>query len=147
MNKTFIIEPSCSPFGKHEVTVIGEVSKVMMSCGGGMGGCSWNEFGTITGDTKNDAFVTLTDAVSGETKQLNTRFIVTVETKKLVKVVTDVTPHVNYTKKVCKSAVQTTYYYIDLSDNAVGSCNRQSLHDNDWLNEHHRRIYSETIKK
>lgn len=141
MNKNYVIEPSNSPVGKHQVTEVGLIKKVKMSCGGGMGGSVWNEFGTITGDIYKDNFVTLRDAISGEEKALNTKYIVKVEDKKLIEVLTDITPFKNYGKKVCEKAFRTIYYYIDLTDTAVATMNRNTLKDNEALKD--RKIYEE----
>ena len=110
-----------------------------------MGGSRWDEYGTITGDVYKDNFITLTEAVTGVTKDINTKFIVEVENKTLVKVVTDITPHVNYSSKRCKSCIETTYYWIDLGDHAVGSRDRNTLAGNKSLESHI--VYQETDQK
>ena len=145
MNKTISIEPSRSPFGEHKVENLGLIKEVLMSCGGGMGGAYWKEHGDVAGNLNENKFVVLTDAITGETKDLNTRFIVEIEDKQLIKVTTDLTPHYNYGHTTCKSAVETIYYAVDKSDKVVASSTRNTLAGNKSLEDN--RIYSEIIKK
>lgn len=146
MNKKIVIVPTYSPSKNHLVLVLGDVTKVKMSCGGGMGGSKWYEFGGFENKPKIGEFVNFVDAVSGETKIINPNYIVEVEEKKLVKVTTDVTEWKNYNKKVCNKAIHIAYYWFDKTDKVIGSVERygvenakseRSLEDN--------LIYSEII--
>ena len=117
MNKTIIIKSNYSPYGSHEVKNLGIFSRVLMSCGGGMGGSKWYEYGTFEETPQVGKMATLVDAVSGEKKTINPNYIVSIEEKKLVRVVTDVTAWKNYNKKVCTKATHTSYYWFDKSHN------------------------------
>lgn len=146
MKKTYKIEPSRSPFGEHKVENLGTIKEILMSCGGGMGGAQWNEYGEIAGNLNENKFVVLTKAITGQTKDLNTANIVTVKDKQLIKVTTDLTPHYNYGgRKTCNSAVETIYYVVDTSDTVVASNDRNTLAGNKELSN--CVIYSEIIKK
>lgn len=145
MNKTYKIEPSRSPFGEHKVENLGTIKEILMSCGGGMGGAKWREHGEIAGNLNENKFVVLTKVITGQTKDLNTANIVTVEDKQLIKVTTDLTPHYNYGCKTCESAVETTYYAVDTSDKVVATNDRKTLAGNKELSN--CVIYSEIIKK
>lgn len=145
MNKTYKIEPSRSPFGEHKVENLGTIKEILMTCGGGMGGAQWKEHGEIAGNLNENKFVVLTKVITGQTKDLNTANIVTVEDKQLIKVTTDLTPFYNYGRKTCNSAEETIYYAVDTSDKVVASNDRNTLVGNKELTN--CVIYSEIIKK
>lgn len=142
MNKTYKIQSTRSPYGEHKVETIGTINKVLMTCGGGMGGAQWSEFGSFKSDPEIGKMTEFVDAVTGETKVLNPQYIVEIEKKTLVKVTTDQTAHYNYSSKVCDKAIETRYIWIDLSDTAIADPNRNNPKDE--LQSH--TIFQEVVK-
>lgn len=116
MKQTYIIGPSKNPYKSHNVTELGEFMKVTMTCGGGMGGARWEEYGTFVTLPNGNTLCEFKDAITGSTVQLGTAYIVKIETVKIIKATTDVTPHYNYHEKKFKSAVETFYYAINPED-------------------------------
>ena len=146
MNKNIVIAPTYSPNAGHEVKNLGIINKVVMSCGGGMGGSRWNEYGKFNSIPEIGNMVQFVDAVSGETKTINPSFIVKIEEVQLVKVTTDVTPHANYAVKSCNKATHTTYYWFDKSDTISGVREYQrGAMDADKLKDNI--IYTEYVKE
>lgn len=104
----------CSPcefIGSEEK----EVSRVKMSCGGGMGGSVWYEYGKFD-NLDSNKLCEFTDAITGEKKTLNTSFVVKIESGTIVKMSFDTTAHANYNTKICKKQTHTIYRYIKTSD-------------------------------
>jgi hypothetical protein len=99
------------------------MTKVEMSCGGGMGGSHWYEYGwfkTKPQIGQATELVEFVSAVSGETKTINPNFIVTFEDKKLVKTTTDVTAWRNFGVKRYKKSTHIAYYCFDITDEVSG---------------------------
>lgn len=65
-------------FGKHPVT------EVHLSCGGGMGGSSWKLYVKEMGTPDENGMIEVT-LYNGSTKKLNTRYIVEVQKKVIVR--------------------------------------------------------------
>lgn len=147
MNKNIVICPTYSPNAGHEVKNLGIINKVRMSCGGGMGGSTWYEYGKFKSTPKIGELVEFVDAVSGETKSINPSFIVKVEQVQLVKVTTDVTPHANYAVKSCDKATHTTYYWFDKTDSISGIREHHTFGVMDSNKLKDNIIYSEYVKE
>lgn len=91
------------------------VYKVEMSCGGGMGGSHWFEYGEIKGDIKTDNIVTLVDAYTKEEKILNRNFIVSIKKVNFITYTWDITEWANYNGKTCNKKTAVLLYAIPLS--------------------------------
>jgi hypothetical protein len=103
----------CTLIGSDEK----EISKVTISCGGGMGGSKWCEYGNFE-HLESNQLCGFKDAITGERRTINTAFVVEVETGKLVKVDWDTTAHANYgaSKPRCEKCIHTRYYFIPTDD-------------------------------
>jgi len=117
MIKDITIPHPCSPCESHRVINLGTVSRVEITCGGGMGGLHWYVYGTFDEKPQIGKMAYLTDEISGEQITINPNYIVTIKEKQLVKVESDVTPHTNYNGKTCKKHIKIQYYWFDLMDN------------------------------
>lgn len=113
MKKTTIREigAPCSPCNFIESKTT-KVLKIKMSCGGGVGGSVWDEYGTTKDDFSKGGFITLKSAFTNEEITINTRFVVKAEEVQLVTMVWDTTPHANYNRSTCKKQTKTCYYCL-----------------------------------
>ena len=73
-----------------------EIERVLMSCGGGLGGAQWYEYGDFVDEPKMEEFVRFKDYFTGETKVLNPRFIVKIEDRKVARIESDLTQNHNF---------------------------------------------------
>ena len=114
-NEPYKIFSTCSPSETPIVVDNKNIIVVTMSCGGGFGGSKWNEhFDAVELDTiPSDKLMIFTDAISGEKKIINTKYIVKVEEKQMLKVYQDITKWKNYNKKVCNKCYTERYLAID----------------------------------
>jgi hypothetical protein len=110
--KTIKIGPSCSPntyIVSHEII---KGKKILVSFGGGLGGSSKTYHCTkVYIPQPADSLRTLT-LLSGEEIHVNGRFIVEICDRNYVKVVSNVTGHRNYYKKVCSKAIETEIFEL-----------------------------------
>lgn len=84
---------------------------IKMSCGGGLGGSKWEELvecGAVNKQSEN--LVEVTDFFTRHKKIINTRFVVTAETKRVVAIGFDMTANVNFKSKFLH------YYLIEEDD-------------------------------
>jgi hypothetical protein len=105
---------------------MGVVSRVEMTCGGGMGGSHWYVYGNFKEKPQIGQMAYLTDEISGEQITINPNYIVTIKAKQLVKVETDVTPHTNYSRTTCKKHIKIQYYWFDLMDSITAGSSYDS---------------------
>ena len=104
----------CSPcefIGSEEK----KVSKVKMSCGGGVGVSKWYEYGEFE-NLDSNKLCKFTDAITGETKTINTSFVVKIESGTMVKTSFDTTGHANYHLKTCEKQTHIIYQFIPAGD-------------------------------
>jgi hypothetical protein len=115
-NKTIKIGLPCTPSRilSHEKV---ETSKVLISYGGGMGGASQKHY--CTDVLERDKGMWRLTLLSGEMIEVNPAFIVSVEPRTLVKVVSDTTAHANYHSKVCKERILTEYIGLQFGEDYV----------------------------
>lgn len=116
MNKIYKIGVPKSPCKKQNIEIVGPVSVVMMTCGGGMGGCQWKEYGSFVKEPEIGKMAKFISATTGEEITINPAYIVNIKTKKLVKVTSDTTLWRNYNKVECKKRIETHYFWFDESD-------------------------------
>jgi hypothetical protein len=104
--KTVTIGLPCTPsknISKEEM----KVTEILVSWGGGMGGSSQRLYGKVLLGATEECLVFQT--IQGEEIEIGTKYIVTKKSVTLVKIVTDVTAHWNYTNIRCKEAIETEY--------------------------------------
>lgn len=116
MKKIYELGLTKSPCKSHKVENLGPVSVVHMTCGGGMGGSSWREYGSFETEPEIGKMAKFVSAITGEEKTINPAYIVSIETKALVKVTSDTTPWRNYHRTECKKRIETMYLCFDESD-------------------------------
>ena len=75
------------------------IEKVTMSCGGGLGGSKWEEYGTFIDEAKPNTLAKFKNYITGEVKVLNTSYVVMIESRKVVKIESDVTQNHNFNHK------------------------------------------------
>jgi hypothetical protein len=110
--RTLLVGKPCSPSEtiSHEVI---EMKRVLITYGGGMGGAHKQYY---TKEIRKEQAINGSwniETIDGKKIQLMPNFIVEVEETKVLKLVTDVTGHRNYNKKVCEKSILTEYF--DLS--------------------------------
>lgn len=112
---TYKIYKSVTPSERPIVVDVKDIIVVTMSCGGGMGGSKWKEYFDAVGieSIPSEQMVTFTDAVTGKKERINTKFIVKVEEKQMLKVYQDITKWKNYDKVVCKKCYRESYIALD----------------------------------
>lgn len=97
-----------------------QIQRVRISCGGGMGGSSWFEYGKALDPIEPNKIIRFRCYITGEVKFINTSFVVTVENKKVAKVESDCTRNSNFKNK------KTIHYWL-MAPNAkfelVDKCN------------------------
>lgn len=114
-NDTYKICRIYSPSVAPKVIDVKDIIVVTMTCGGGMGGSHWKEyFNAVDIDTiPTDKIVSYTDAITGKKKAINTRYLVNVEEKQMLKVYDDITGWKNYHGKVCDKCFVERYLVLD----------------------------------
>jgi len=102
---------SCSPSKilSHEKV---KVIKVLVSWGGGMGGASESYYCLSIDKTIDTGKFWELTFLDGKTKNVNPTFVVSFEDEILVKVVSDITEHMNYRQKTCKKSITTEYILL-----------------------------------
>ena len=113
-NEPYKIYKSCSPSKTPVVVEEKDILVVKMTCGGGMGGSCWDEF-FLTEDLSSipsDALHTFTDAITGEEKSINTKYVVKIEGRQMLKVYQDITEWKNYHKKTCDKCYEERYIVL-----------------------------------
>ena len=91
-----------------------KVKKVKMTCGGGMGGASWDEYVVDFPETPKCDLIKVTN-YKGEKMTLNTRYVVKVTDSQIVIITTDSqNPHYYGTKR---------FYYETPCDDDIVLCN------------------------
>lgn len=135
--KTLKIGKSCSPSTiiSHESVVVDELT---LSYGGGIGGSK--EILYITNSkplgTKNIEVILL----NGENITINLDFMVKTREVKLIKVVADITEHLNYHKHTCSKAIETQYILLEHNQKYDFSYEYQSR-------TNLKVVYSDTVKE
>lgn len=86
-----------------------KITRLLMSCGGGMGGIKWYEYVEREDDIEPDSIQTFVDAITGKRKRLNTRFLVVADDFTLVIARLD-NKNENY------PLGETNYYYLTEDD-------------------------------
>lgn len=114
-NEVYEIGKSCTPSETPKVVEVKDIIVVSMTCGGGMGGSCWDEyFDAVDLDSiPTEKIVSYTDAITGKKKVINTRYLVNVEEKQMLKVYQDITEWKNYHKKVCDKCYTETFIVLD----------------------------------
>ena len=100
---------SCTPStitGTKEINV----NKLLLSFGGGMGGSNITYYATSI--KKNTDFWDIT-LYTGEKVEINPSFIVSNKTRKIVKVIADITQYINYSSKKLNSSIESRYFCLD----------------------------------
>jgi hypothetical protein len=107
MSKLIKISNGCSP-STHVSDEVISVNRVRISYGGGMGGANESIYTTaIYKEQAINGMWIMVDITNGMERQINPRFIVSVDKVNVVKVVTDITEHTNFHKVVCKQNILT----------------------------------------
>jgi len=114
-NDTYKIYKSVTPSELPVVVDVKDIIVVTMSCGGGFGGSKWAEhFDAVDIESiPSEKIMVFTDAVTGKKVPINTRFIVKVEEKQMLKVYQDITAWKNYHKVVCNKCYRESYLALD----------------------------------
>ena len=108
--KPIKIYPNCSP-SKHLChREIDDVKKITVSFGGGMGGVN-KVYHAVSLIEKDDNFYSAV-LYTSEIIHINKRFVVLIEARKLVEVVSDITEHSYYNKEKHNKLIETIYYEL-----------------------------------
>lgn len=127
MKKTnYVIGVPCSP-AKPMGATIQNVTRILMSFGGGMGGSTKTYYATKVIGINDREIVIKT--FNGQDLTINPRFIVESEVMNLVKVVTDTLPWKNYNNTTFKKHITTEYILIGPNDTYSISTNLTHRHD------------------
>lgn len=105
--KTIRIGTPCSPSYKVSDELL-HVKKVLVSYGGSIGGNSKTYYYTEIDGYSNPLMHKIT-LLNGEVIYVNPKFIVEIKDRDIIKLVTNITAHRNYTSKVCSKAIMTEY--------------------------------------
>ena len=103
---------ACSPSTITDVQELA-VTKFLVSYGGGMGGANQTHYALDYKKTKDYYVLYL---LNGNTIEINPRFVVSKQDKKVVRIETDATGHGNYGGKTCKKSILIHHYAMDISD-------------------------------
>jgi hypothetical protein len=119
MTKIITFGLPCTPAKiiKHEITQ--NIERVLLSYGGGIGGSTQTLFikdreDSITGEPFMDV-----TKINGYPDKLNKNFIVKITPVRLYTVVTDITANRNYHTNVCKSAIHTEVFVLEMDEYPV----------------------------
>ena len=102
------------------------VLRIKMSCGGGMGGSSWYE--TVKPTKLTPHSLIEVETVDGETKLINTDFVVSAVEKKLI-TVTEVHQNTNFKETM---GMELQYHYLAPANASVNLFNKYRSTD-DWI--------------
>lgn len=122
MKKTIILGKHVSPSAPPAVSDTGKLWKVKMSCGGGLGGTSWEEYGKFLDELKPATIVRFEDHFTGAVKLLNTNYIVTAQVRKYVSILSDLSRNTCYGKEYHFS-IRTYLMDTDAEYSLVDKCN------------------------
>ena len=113
--KTETFGLTCTPSFNMD-SEIKEVTELVVSWGGGMGGSTKTVYGEILSSYDNT--INFKDYLGVETVYTKT-FIVSVGKKQLVTITNNIFPHLSYNgnRPGCKDAVETTHYIVDMLTN------------------------------
>lgn len=116
MAKTITFGLPCSPAVILSDRITENVERVILSYGGGIGGTTEtmyirNREKSVTGEPFMDVV-----KINGCDDKINKNFIVKITPVKLLTIVTDVTKHRNYNSIVCKSAIQTEVFVLQMDE-------------------------------
>lgn len=95
----FQIGKKCSPSAPPVLLDTRVITRVKMSCGGGMGGSTWCEYGKALDPIEPNKVIRFRDYITGEVILLNTNYIVKASEKKVAKVKSDCTRNSNFKNK------------------------------------------------
>lgn len=87
---------SCSPSTIISNELI-KCKRILVSFGGGMGGANITHYCTKVSTLTKDGYLNIT-LITGEKREINPKFIVEKADINIVKLVTDITQHINYNK-------------------------------------------------
>jgi hypothetical protein len=108
---TFKIGKSCTPSTILSHDLI-NVTKIKVTFGGGMGGANMNLYCTSIEDIEN-GFKKL-NLITGDTMNVNSNFIVYTKKGKIVKLISDITAHLNAKNKSSNSKQVLKIEYIKI---------------------------------
>ena len=114
-NDTYKIYKTNSPSEKPVVVGTKDIIVATMTCGGGMGGARWKEYlNAVEMDSiPSNGIAIYTDAITGQKKAINTKYVVMVEEKQMLNVYHDITAWKNYHGKVCDKCFAEMYIVLD----------------------------------
>lgn len=109
----------CSPSTVKSVDKL-TATMIVVSYGGGIGGANTTYYcSEAAWNPEEVGFMRVKDLFTGDSIDINSRFIVTKKIVTLIKRVTDATAWANYNKVVCKSSIRTDYFEIGNKDTIV----------------------------
>ena len=131
--KTIKIGPSCSPntyIVSHEII---KGKKLLVSYGGSIGGNSKTYYCTEVIEMRDPKEPTILRVrlLTGETFELNPAFIVEIKERDIVKVISSVTGHRNFNKKICSKAIETEYFEMLYDEQPMFVSDYTSRHQGD----------------
>jgi hypothetical protein len=95
----FEIGKCCSPSAPPVLLETKIITVVKMSCGGGMGGSCWYEYGKPLDPIEPNKIIRFRQYITGNTVMLNTNFLVKAQEKKVAKIESDCTRNTNFHNK------------------------------------------------
>lgn len=101
-----------------------KVKRVKMTCGGGMGGASWNEYVLDFPETPKHDLIKVTN-YKGEKMTINTAYVVKIMDSQIVAIVTD-SQNPTFRGKKC-------FYYETPCDDNVVLCSEYGPNDKDSI--------------
>ena len=101
-----------------------KVKRVKMTCGGGMGGASWDEYIVDLPESTEQGLIKVTN-YKGEKMTLNTRYVVKIVDSQIVAITTDSQNPNFYGKK--------SFYYETPCDDNVVQCNEYGGNDKNGI--------------
>ena len=114
-NEPYKIGRTHTPSEMPTLVNVKDIIVATMTCGGGFGGRCWEEYldAVPIDSIPTNEMVTYTDAITGKKKTINTKYIVEVNEKQMLKVHSDLTEWRNYREKVCKKYYSERYIVLD----------------------------------
>jgi hypothetical protein len=129
--KTIKIGVSCTPstyIVSHEII---QGKKVLVSYGGGLGGTSKIYFCKEVYEPKPAESMRLLILLTGEVVRVNGRFIVEISDREIVKVISNITGHMNYNKKIYSKVIETEYFELLYGEKPMFISDYTARHDGD----------------
>jgi hypothetical protein len=136
--KIIKIGVSCTPNSyivSHEII---KSKKLLVSYGGGVGGISKFYFCTKVVEMNNPSMLAIT-LLDGEYFELNPAFVVETKDRDIVKVVSNVTGHRNYNKKIYREVIETEYFEMLYDE--------QPMFIEDYTSRHQGDLEGKTISR